>query len=282
MLGKGGDYVVLGSRSLGIATVLLAFLLVGQVSQAQPSTEVSGTAKDRTSFELKPAPDSDYILDDVRYTRVEGATEKEDSSIVSVEGEKSAGGDPVAYDIVVDPKAKTYKAEKMKQAKLRDALAAQSSSLGAPSAGPQPSERSSLAVQRRYWVATVSLITRDPPGYKLVQSNHRLYWSSGSYVRFEGRSKSSQALCPTVPGTCWYISYSRWRESPYYLDGGRTLVNRYTAAFYNYDYANPNVATIVEQYSTFNAFNSNRFNYFWSARYRGEGQGLLRTSAVVS
>lgn len=181
---------------------------------------------------------------------------------------------------MIHPKTGTYEAVKMDEPELRAAIEVQNESLGEPAKGSSPGTFSAMA-SRRYWVATVSLITRDPPGYKLVQSNHRLRWSSGPSVRFEGREKTTYAGCPTPPGTCWRTSYSRWREAPYYIDGGRTLVNRYKAGFYNYNYGNPSVATIVQHWSSIYAYNSSRYEYYWSYRHRGEGQGLLRTQVVT-
>ncbi len=124
----------------------------------------------------------------------------------------------------------------------------------------------------------------DPPGFRLAQSNHRLGWSSGSYVAFNYREKSAVGYptpCP-IPCTHWYTYRSNFIGSPYYIDGGRTLVSEYRAAFYNYDFGRRYHPTTVQHRTNMYVFNNSRFNYYWKATYEGEFHRLLRSSAVTS
>lgn len=267
-----------------IIVFTLTLAILGTPSQAQPSTNDSveqKALKDTRTFELKPQDDSDYVLDEVKYTKLEGATDREDGAFIEAKGAKKAGTSPVAYDIIVDPKTKTYQAEKLERSELRAVISNQQQ-FAEPRLDKSSTSSSARSSRRNYWAATVSIVTRDPAWIRVVQSNHRLGWSSGSRVLFNYRQKWVYAGCPNRAGTCWRNSFSRFRGSPQYIDGGRTLASRYEASFYNYNFGDPRYATIAKHDSSIYARNSSSFRYYWRWYARGEAYDLLWSRVVIN
>lgn len=246
---------------------------------------------------LEPSPDSDLILGEVSATELQGVVDAQDVSIVDVKGEGTgvsestaanrsmASSDPTGYELVVDYENNTYTAETVPEEEAQQTLDEEQGQ-GETDAGSYPNTAAgdiSTQANRAYWYYPLILTTRDPPGYRLARSKHELHWSSGSSVLFNYRVKRARAFDTPCPLLCthWYVHRNTWRANPYYIDGGRTLVSQYGGVFYNYDFLFDSRITIAHHRSTIFAYNSNRVNWSWIARYEGEASRLLSTTAIA-
>lgn len=272
------------TMSMAAVLALLALIVFGTAIKAQPSADKLPRLKAperSTTFELKPEADSDYVFDEVKVTKQENVIEQEGAAAKRKDAEKSDDGiliearekgthksDPEGYSLQVDLKKKTYDAVKMKKAQLQSVIQEQSKALGT---SRETLSTESISTASSSYLRVVGMITRDPPGYKLTQSEHALRWTYGP--RYVARGKFARGYT-TPPGTHWYVSYNRFRGLRY-IDGGRTLESKHDAAFYNYDFGYPNVATIVRHRTTIEGYRRGGWRYYWRWNASGEGYQLL-------
>lgn len=132
------------------------------------------------------------------------------------------------------------------------------------------------------YLVGIKIVTKDPPGYWLAATTHKLYWTTYSNGTVQWYHFVKGCTGYTTPlNTHWYVSSCQWlNENPYYSSDRRYVYSRIRGSYYNYDFLDPNQRTDAIHYSKITGRNDGSWVHEWSATHSGEFYWLLRGEVV--
>lgn len=266
-------------RKLPPLLLTVAFLIpVGPAAFQGQQDSVPASQRGGTWTPLAPAPDSDLVLDSVRVLIGADGT-------ITIEG--SGGpieGMPIfAYDISVDIRRGTYRAEIVPLSDVRVYPSRQSTSGSNRASGQDawafPSSIQPLAIAPGTYEAKILVQTLDRIFIVLAQTTDYLKWTVSSSGGVQWRSYTDGCAAFTTPlGTHWYVSWCS-SSAPYYRSG--VAYNDASGSYNNWDWGDPNMATTSSHWITVGGKNDGHCTYSWSYSDSGEDAGLIWGRRVV-
>jgi hypothetical protein len=264
-------YLIISLRRLGLALLMVMLLIpvTPGAQAAEKSEKISSKIAQKGQIKPKkspvrvelfqPEPTNEVAVDRVEVNWFENGTAE-----VVVQGHL-APGQAVSYDLVVDPKRKTF-STKSKSPHMKSGL------------------DGDISILATSYTRFVMITTHDPAEVPLAETRDRLTW----YVNDSGAVYDTITLSdcsawnPTSLGTHWFISSCIGNES-YTSSQAYSYIE---GDYYNYDgppiFGNDNLPTYVTHRLDLYGSANGSFTYTYSYPVTGEYYWLLHNHVTVS